>query len=216
MKNCSNCGGMNEDGARFCAICGNTLGATPSVSPVPPMQPNSSVYSNVRRDMPVNGIRPSVGGRFVDGNEHVVATLENGVMMNIISGEGFRKEDAILTNKRLYYKHKDGIVTITECEEMVDVKDITGTKITSFEPYGILIISGLLFIAGLIANSIIGSGLPILFGFLLAMIGIIVFVSLKKKFLKIEYAGGAIHFSVKKYGMQNIQSFPQDTFLPPS
>lgn len=197
MKVCDKCNTQNNDNAKFCAVCGNALDGAQ----------NTPKYTNPVHSSPVNELRPSGSGRFVGEDEYVVATLENGVMMNIISGEGFRREDAVLTNKRLYYNHKDGIVNITECNEIVDVKDITGTKITRFDPYGILIIAGLLFLAGIIISSKTSDGPAMILGIILSVVAVFVFVFLKKKYLRIEYAGGSIHFSVKKYGVQNIQAF---------
>lgn len=202
MKICDKCNTQNNDNARFCAVCGNMLDGVQ----------NTQAYTNPVHSLPVNELRPSGNGRFVSEDEYVVATLENGVMMNIISGEGFRREDAVLTNKRLYYNHKDGIVNIAECEEIVDVKDVTGTKITRFDPYGILIIAGLLFIAGLIINANGSGGPAMFFGIILSVVAAFVFVFLKKKYLRIEYAGGSIHFSVKKYGIQNIQAFQRSIY----
>lgn len=202
MKICDKCNTQNNDNARFCAVCGNALDGVQ----------NTPKYTNPVHSLPVNELRPSGNGRFVSEDEYVVATLENGVMMNIISGEGFRREDAVLTNKRLYYNHKDGIVNIAECEEIVDVKDVTGTKITRFDPYGILIIAGLLFIAGLIINANGSGGPAMFFGIILSVVAVFVFVFLKKKYLRIEYAGGSIHFSVKKYGIQNIQAFQRSIY----
>lgn len=202
MKICDKCNTQNNDNARFCAVCGNMLEG----------MHETPVYSRPVQNLPINELRPTGQGRFVDADEYVVATLENGVMMNIISGEGFRREDAVLTNKRLYYKHKDGIVNITECEEIVDVKDVTGTKITSFDPYGMLIFAALLFIAGIIVDSNAHSGPWLFIGIILSVVTIFLFVFLKKKYLRIEYAGGAIHFSVKKYGIQNIQAFQRSIY----
>ena len=219
MKICSVCNAQNADDAQFCTSCGQVL--TENTQQTNPTTLNKPVYEqpqnsqNQNYNAPnnqmngnsnVNTIRPTGNGRFVNADEYTIATLKNGIAMNIISGEGFKNEDAILTNRRLYYNHKDGIINVRKCEEKIDVKDITGTKIVTFSPYGMLILSILMFLVGIAISGGVVSIISFTFVFL-SIILIVVFVSLEKKYLKIEYAGGAIHFSVKKYGMQNIQLF---------
>ena len=72
--------------------------------------------------------------------------------------------------------------------------------------------SGILFIAGIIVNSNVSGGPAMFFGIILSVVAVFVFVFLKKKYLRIEYAGGSIHFSVKKYGIQNIQAFQRSIY----
>ena len=213
MKICNICNSMNDDDSKFCLKCGNSfVQANPQMN----QQTQQQNFQQQTQHQPNNNsqraasgakeIRPTGTGRFVNADEYVIATLENGIAMNLISGEGFRKEDAILTNRRLYYNHKDGIINVRECEEKVNVKDITGTKIASFSPYGFLVISIILFIVSIILSAL-GAFAAFLYLLPTVLIFLILFFVLKKKFLRIEYAGGAINFSVKKYGMQNIRLF---------
>ena len=110
----------------------------------------------------------------------------------------------MLTNKRLYYNHKTGILNIRAQEEKVNVKDITGSKITDFNPLGILILSILLLVLGII---FILDDTDYWFFLPVALVLALVYYFAKKSYLKIEYAGGSIFFSVKKYGKENIQRF---------
>ena len=214
MKICNICNSMNDDDSKFCLKCGNSfVQANPQMN----QQTQQQNFQQQTQHQPNNNsqraasgakeIRPTGTGRFVNADEYVIATLENGIAMNLISGEGFRKEDAILTNRRLYYNHKDGIINVRECEEKVNVKDITGTKIASINPLGFLILSIIALILALIVAA--GSGVFGTFFAILptAVMFFVLYLILKKKFLRIEYAGGAINFSVKKYGMQNIRLF---------
>lgn len=212
MKICNICQTMNDDDSKFCLKCGNSFvqanpqmnqqAQQPNIQQQTQQQPSDN---SQRAASSTKEITPTGTGRFVNADEYVIATLENGIAMNLISGEGFKKEDAILTNRRLYYNHKDGIINVRRCEEKVNVKDITGTKITSFSPFGFLITS----IISLLLSLLTSFELPDLmyYAIPLAIVFFILFFSLKKKFLRIEYAGGSINFSVKKYGMQNIQAF---------
>lgn len=218
MITCPNCNTQNDDDFAFCNKCGKPLSDSvsnatqetvtpqPNVpqpsAPIQTMQPIGFVQpTGIPQDYMPNGT-----GRFVSADEFTVATLHNGVAMNLISGEGFRKEDAILSNKRLYYKHKEGILNVKKCEEKVDIKDITGTKITSFSPYGILILAIIATIVGIFIAVEEDEEIAFMI-FAFAIAAFITFFSLCRKFLKIEYAGGCIRFSVKKYGIHNIQSF---------
>lgn len=169
-------------------------------------QPDINVPFSNTANQTIN-YKPTGIGRFVSADEYTIATLENGVMMNIFSGEGVKKEDAIITNKRLYYNHKDGLLNISKCEEKVDLRDITGTKITSYSPFGTLVLAITFIIVGIIILCLGFEQELALFLIPSGLVGIMTFFALSKKHLKIEYSGGNIKFSVKKYGMKNIQAF---------
>ena len=107
----------------------------------------------------------------------------------------------------MYYNHKTGIINIRTQEEKVDIKDITGTKIANFNPIGIFILSILSLVIGVIAalsEEDFEAFLPFLPIFLVLFL---VYMFVRKSHLRIEYAGGAIYFSVKKYGKANIRNF---------
>ena len=134
---------------------------------------------------------------------------------NILSGEGFKTEGAVLTNKRLYYSHKKGIINVYTQDEKVDVKDITGSKVTNFNPLGILILSILALTVGGIFSILLeapelmaASILPFLFLFLF-----LIYLFARKSHLRIEYAGGSIYFSVKKYKKENIRLFQKCIYI---
>ena len=153
---------------------------------------------------------------FVDPSESAVATLQNGALQNIVSGEGYQDEDAVVTQKRLYYRRKKGILNITHEEDVIDLNDITATKIIARNPYSLLVIAGVLFLFALIGfagYSRMGNGsisAAFLVGTLVYVLYFVVlFFVLKKKYLLVEYAGGRIFFTVKKYRMENVRSFQQ-------
>ena len=194
MKTCTSCGQSSEEGANICAACSAKVDA--ESAPVQTTKKNDKIDFNFPKN---NGL--------VSNDEYVVATLANGVVSNLISGEGFKTEGAVLTNKRLYYTHKTGIVNIHTQEEKVNVKDITGTKIANFNPVGLLIMQILAMVAG-IALAIIAEEEEMLVALLpAALLFLIVYFVAKKSHLRIEYAGGAIYFSVRKYGKESVQKF---------
>ncbi len=182
---CPNCGHNNADGSGFCVECGTKFNAETEQAQATPQATAAPA--------------PSANSIFVSEDEYVVATLKNGMALNMISGEGLKTEDAIITNKRLYYNHKTGVINVRSQEEKVNIKDITGTKIANYNPIGILILGALVLIVALIAK--LWAMIPA------ALVFVVVYFLAKKCHLKIEYAGGFIYFSVKKYGMNNIRAF---------
>lgn len=150
---------------------------------------------------------------FISGDEHEIAKLSNSAVTNLIAGEGFKSEGAVLTNKRLYYNHKSGIINVRTQEEIVDVKDITGTKIANFNPLLFLILAGLSVIVGIIGAIAGEEAVMILAGLAVALVLVAVYFITKKSHLRVEYAGGAIYFSVKKYGKENVLKFQKQIHI---
>ncbi len=204
MKICPSCNNNNLDGALFCTSCGKALPAQTNTEPNNQDSAQQTAYEpkkneRIRLDFPQNG--------FISKDEYVVATLSNGIVDNILSGEGFKSEGATLTNERLYYNHKTGVINVREQDEKIDVKDITGTKISTYNPLGILIFGILELLIGIVAALAEEEG-EILFAFFPGFVVFsLVYLFARKSHLKIEYAGGSIYFSVKKYGKENIRKF---------
>ena len=194
MKFCNFCAHNNGDEATFCDSCGTPLDAQT-------LDTKTANQSN-RGD-----IKFPTNNDFISADEYVVATLTNGIVDNILSGEGLKEEDAILTNKRLYYNHKTGLINTHTQNEKVNVKDITGTKISTFNPVGLLLVSIFAIVLGIVSAlasedvGLLALSVPIALAFALA------YLIAKKAYLKIEYAGGSIGFSVRKYGKENISNF---------
>lgn len=209
---CPKCGMENVANATFCAKCGAQLTAANTQ----PQQP--SYYAAGYNAAPAAGgnasdlSMPSPDQVLVDKDETVLATLKNGMALNYISGEGLRNERAFVTNKRLYYYYKQGIINVINSENKINVEDITATKIVSNSPYGLLIVGGLIALIGLIVA--IGGDFyddevaSILSGTLIPAVGMIVaFFLARKRHMRVEYAGGSINFSVKGYSMKNVRDF---------
>ena len=194
---CPKCGTIAADGTRFCKVCGASLAASAT-----PAQEAPSYNSYSQPQTP-----PSWDNRLVDPSETIVATLENGRLDNIISGEGILNEDAILTNKRLYYNHKHGIINVVNVQEKVNISDITGTKISDVQQRGLLILAGLFLLIGIVFAAASGTGAILPPMLVIAAILVLAFFISMKKHLVIEYAGGKIAFSVKKYNMEKVRAF---------
>lgn len=221
MKNCMQCNTPNVDNATFCRGCGAALPPAVQYNTSSMGQPSVtqpflnpvSFQATPQYNQDITQNKEYGKGQFVSSNEVVVATLSNGFVDNILSGEGFHHEDAVLTDKRLYYNHFSGIINITKMEEKVDVKDITGTKILSINHIGLLILAAIIFFTGVLLTNIFGSFAFIIVFSLLSINFIIIYFITLKKHLRIEYAGGYILFSVRRYGMANIQAFQKSIHL---
>lgn len=213
---CPQCGTENVANSTFCANCG---------AQIPAAQASYTPYSNA--NMPGASYQASYQGQsdyssdysmpspdqvLVDKDEQVMATLKNGMALNYISGEGLRRERAFVTNKRLYYYYKQGVVNITNVEDKIDVEDITGTKICSIAHYGLLILAALFALAGIILAIAFEEGEAIV-PFLVPVVAFVVsFFLTKKRHMFVEYAGGSIRFSVKGYSMKNVRDFQNMIF----
>lgn len=201
---CKNCGTENMEGTQFCVACGTPLGSQEESGYAPqyqqPMQ--QPMQQAVPQAQPTNSM-------FVSADEYVVATLKNGIVSNLMSGEGLRNEEAVLTNRRLYYNHTDGFINIKREEEKINVADITGTKILDNNPRGMLVIAALLFLGMLLT----GEGEAIFMGVIAALVAVVIYFINVKKHFRIEYSGGHIYFSIKKYNMKTVREFQKAIYM---
>ena len=202
IKFCPSCGYELENGSKFCMRCGNQV----------PAENDASMAQAAQN--PVNYTSSTGAIGFISKGEGRSFSLKNGRLMNVISGEGFVKEDAVLTDKRLYYSASSGLINKNLHEEIVNIEDITGTKIADFKPYACFVFAFILFFVGVVLAST--RGVPIGFSiscFISAFSLVVSFFIAKKSYLRIEYAGGYIGFSVKKYGMQNVREFQRQIYI---
>ena len=197
--NCPTCGANNPDGYVACQNCGARNPAAPPFNP----QQNYNPQQNQNPNQQYADV-------FVDNSEYLVATLANGFADNFVGGEGFKKEDAYVSNKRVYYNSRVGVLNVTNIRNIVDIPEVTGTKLVDIKHWGLLIFGILFVIAGVVISAVsddepsLSMLLPLIgFGIML----IISFFLSKKKHLRIEYAGGFLYFSVRKYRMQNVIAF---------
>ncbi len=198
MKICKSCGSNNVDEATFCASCGKDL-----VGENKQDQVNNSVSAQQNGKINVNS---SKNGVFVSDDEYVVSTL---------SGKNLETEDVVLTNKRLYYNYTvSSILSRRSQNEIVNVEDITGSKIANTNPVVALVIAVLALVVGVfmaIANEDVE--MLCIFCLPIAIIFSLIYLFLRRAHLKIEYAGGSISFLVKKYKKEKIKAFQKSIYI---
>lgn len=158
--------------------------------------------------------------RLISPQEKVVATLGQGALTSFAAGDGWANQDAILTDKHLYYIHSHGVLTREKHREVVNVNDITGTKIVDYNPLAYLIIGAFFvvltifemidrYIKSLNAMGMVvsGSSFSFFLGLYLGIPFLIMYFVFKKKFLSIEYPGGSIKFKLRRYKMEQVIEF---------
>jgi len=145
----------------------------------------------------------------VDPSEKAICSLKKGYGLNVVSGEGWKSEASVITDRRLYYYDSQGVVSKIKQEEIIDLEDITGVSITSFRPWLFVIMGVLCIIACFALRQMVVRLCFLGCGVLLLLL----FAILSKSFLKIEYDGGSIRFSVKRYGLNNVRVFQYSIFV---
>lgn len=211
---CPRCGKENKSGATFCAGCGakfvvmsNTR--NPRQNAGTPLSGYPMAHVNPANVSPA--ANASTSGLLVDSDERVLATLKNGVVRNAISGDGLYKEEAFVTNKRLYYFGAHGVGSAFSMDAKVDLENISAVKVCK-RAYDWLILVAV--IAGLygmviavgdeIENSFIAFGV--------AVLAVIAYFLTARKSMCVEYAGGNVTFGIKGYTMKNVRSFQNTIF----
>ena len=133
-------------------------------------------------------------------DEYVVATLSNGVVRNLMTGDGVMSESIFVTNRRLYYNYNSGIFTKDRVSERVDIKDITGTKVRAFSPNLLLVLA----VIAIIGTMFFGGQVVIIIGIPAAVVFLIIWAASRKQELLIQYAGGHIAMNVQGYSLSLI------------
>lgn len=136
-------------------------------------------------------------------DEYVVATLSNGVVRNLMTGDGVMSESIFVTNRRLYYNYNSGIFTKDRVSERVDIKDITGTKVRAFSPNLLLVLA----VIAIIGTMFFGGQVVIIIGIPAAVVFLIIWAASRKQELLIQYAGGHIAMNVQGYSRKQVLKF---------
>lgn len=224
---CGKCGGKLDDGVLVCPNCGNIIREDKKQSSVreeikeksyDSMKETFKANPNLNHSNEYYQRKSNIGRKLVD-DENVIAKLGNGMIDNIITSEGFKNEEAILTDKRLYYSGCKGLINTTETDEIVELSDITGVKVVNKNPRWFIVIAVLVFITnfiikGFLEKALIGVELnePVLARLMGVLFWVILYFVRLKNFLLIQYAGGNIKFSLRGYSYEEIKRFQKSIF----
>lgn len=226
---CPNCGAENENGSAFCVVCGSRLDVQDTVSQgyqepegyqqqVQYEYQEQTEYQQQQNQQQAEYQQPNnnpgylpksdpiflkLGNGLDAEDEYVVATLSNGVVRNLMTGDGVMSESIFVTNRRLYYNHNSGIFTKDRASDRVDIKDITGTKVNDFSPNLLLVLA----VIAIIGAMFLGGLGVIIIGIGVAAVFFIIWAASRKQELLIQYAGGHIAMNVQGYSRKQVLKF---------
>lgn len=216
---CTKCGGQIVNGV--CTNCSNSARETFVQATAQQSAQSQRVIYNIpgqpayQNPYPVNGgslTTNTEGGVFISPDEHLLHKVGSGYVQNYLSGSGFSKDSAAVTNKRVYYKGKTYAAGLGfrrfKTTLVADLKDITCVGIYKSFDIFTLVISILMLLVGvfLAGRGIVGDAI-ILILILLAILGIICVILTARTVLKIDYAGGCIALDVKAFGEKELNDF---------
>lgn len=150
----------------------------------------------------------------VDPDEKVVTYLSNSYAQNILTDMEIGSTKVFFTNKRFYVKanrftFSRGLLTDNL---VVDLKEISGTRITHINPIHYFIYAGIMFLYMLITGMVADSGgLGIMVGLIMGLFaaGLMTIVYFLKRgtYLHISYAGESIMIRVKMFSYDSVVTF---------
>ena len=214
---CPKCGQLIDKSSVSCKYCGTVLSAGVGAGsrfgassgggfngyPPNPYGSNGAGLSNDNFDPRIS---------FVEADECPVASLENGVIANMITGEGVKTEGIMITQRRLYYNFDVGVLKKRKENDVIELKDISATKLKSECNWWFVVLSFLNLFAVVISffatNQKRGANyqLIVLFAFFTLFFLVMYFFSIHKSF-RVEYAGGCISFNLRGYSLNNMLDF---------
>lgn len=169
-------------------------------------------------------IKEKVKYIFAESSEEYISSLGNGYIKNFVLHQTLSKGFAIISSKRVYFKgvcyyqnHK-GKLRQQFTEEVVDLKDITGTGYKRVNPLSVLFAGIVVFVIAVIlliaAINIEDKDVAVKLGFpafLLLLFGpgiaLVVYKLYAINHFEISYAGGKIAFDVNYYYKAEIDDF---------
>ena len=161
------------------------------------------------------------GGNFCSPDEQQIATIGTGYVANFLSTGNVSRTGATLTNKRIYFSGKvyslgaKGGISATEQQNIVNVRDVTGTGYIAYKPLSLLIWGFVFIIAGASTLAMWGEDAFIFggTGLIVSIFCIIAYFIGKKTLLSIEYAGGNIAFDTRWLAQHEGGNFIRDIHL---
>lgn len=165
----------------------------------------------------------------IDPDEQIRYSLTNGYLTNMINKDAMLKEDAVVTNKRIYLCNTTYAgINRSRTELKLDLRDVTATRIDVVSRPWLMILSILSLIAGVIMTIVgvvnlndrhyTGTDMVSVFfiGCSLIIVAIILFISfisIRDTLFTIQYAGcgdSGVVFNTKKYGLTKVREFQRE------
>ena len=208
---CGNCGYEMSSGMSKCPKCGKIIDMSLSAK-----RDDSFSEAEKRSE--------SYNNEFIESDEYKKVYIKKGYLMSFLTGDGFKTEEYILTNKRLYYMYTAGLFSIRQGKEVVNIDDITAVKFSSRNEVSLLIYIIISFIFEMVclliefsSNSndimLISGIFGVVSIFIKLSILILLYLRLSAKCLCAEYAGGKIKIRVRGYAYEAMLHFQKSIFL---
>lgn len=211
-KVCPQCGKELTDNAKFCNQCGAKMDSVSQHNTS--YESTQTTYGYAKNSQQNNNtIGNTMNGKsalIIDSSETVKGELKNSVALNFFIGGGLAKSRVFFTDKRVYYQGKRFSFRsfgINTSDFVVDLKDISATRIVHKNPIVFLIVAIIVCLCisvSVIQETAIGGIFLILL--LLAIVAFI-YSTMKDTYIAIFFPGGSVRLSVKMYSYQDILSF---------
>lgn len=164
-KQCPNCQNMLPDDASFCNMCGMQFANSQQGNEYQGYGDTSSQQGNGYQNEYASAAQQAqyqnisyqtADGVVVEQGETVVAELKDSPILSTLIGGGINKTEAFFTDRRLYMKEKGlslihGLYTK---DDIINLSDVSGTKIMQTYPVRYMVMALIFFIAGILIGSV--------------------------------------------------------------
>lgn len=203
-KICSKCGAENMDNINFCRSCGANFHEQIGNIEIAGYEQNYAPNNNLNSNVPNNY-----------ESEKTAYSLAAGGFVGYNSLNEILENDAIITNKRLYFNITKGVFNKYTSHEIVDLEDITGTKIIMFSPL-LIIIFGVL--SAIIEFLAVGSESEnqfsaLIIGAFIIIVAIVTYLAARRRSVRIEYAGGRIDIDASDLNESQVKNFQNQIMI---
>lgn len=214
---CSKCGNEMKDHEKYCPKCGwqrdsVIVSDNMAVSGTTNIEVPEDT-EEVKRFKRKHTYISSTGGRgFVSPDEVPMYSMGNGIISHLISSGTWAGTDAMLTNRRLYSSQHMGFFNRNDQEFIVNVEDISGTKITNIKATWLLVLS---IIAITVAVGIMLFTDSKDWGIFIAIIGLImlgIYLLNRYTALAVFHSGGVNTIVVNNYSLDTVRAFQRTIY----
>ncbi|MCR5121983.1 MAG: zinc ribbon domain-containing protein [Ruminococcus sp.] len=212
---CEKCGEELGNSFRYCRVCG---------TPVP-----SADSSDDKKALLLAGAENIAGAEkfFIDPNERLVGVLGKDYLLGYLGGKGLRRGFVAVTDRRVYQKGKAyvqraGRMSLLRAKgsAVIDLADVTGTRIFSSSNLPRLILCVLFFVAAAGAGVIAFAGYNTrLFCYiagvllLLSAVCLLGYLVSRRGLITITYKSGGVSLDRKWFRKEEFYEFQRQLYL---
>ena len=209
---CSKCGEDIAVGFRFCRVCGT---------------PVSAEYTPDSEREDLSEEIPGAEKIFADPGERLVGVLGREYLESYLEGNGLKRGFIAVSDRRVYQKGRSYVVRSgrtrslrTKGSTVVDLADITGTRIISAADMIRLVLSALLFVCavGMLLFAIFAGGAELFYYIsgglaLLSLLSLMGHLISRRSLVTIMFGSGGISFDRKWFAKEEFYEFQRQLYL---